>query len=141
MDGVEANGEDRQTADPGKRIRRQWTAGEKRRIVREAERAGAVGREVAQRHGVHVSVLNRWRAELRVGATRAKKAVRTVRLLPVQVRKSPPSRAASASVRATLAVPESDIVEVAFPAGQRLKVRGVVDGGVLRTVLQELSRC
>ena len=82
MDGVEANGEDRQTADSGKRIRRQWTAEEKRRIVREAERPGAVGCEVAQRHGVHASVLHRWRTEFRVGASRAKKAVRTVRLLP-----------------------------------------------------------
>jgi len=141
MDGVEATGEDRDTADSSKRIRRQWTAAEKRRIVHEAERPGAVGREVAQRHGVHASVLHRWRTEFRVGASRAKKAVRTVRLLPVQVRKSPPSRAASGQVRATLAVPEGDVIEVAFPAGQRLKVRGVVDGDLLRTVLQELSRC
>jgi transposase len=141
MDGVDANGEDRQTADSAKRTRRQWTAGEKRRIVREAERAGAVGREVAKRHGVHMSVLNRWRTELRSGTAGGKKAVRAVRLLPVQVRKSVPTRAASGPVRATLAVPEGDLIEVAFPSGQQLKVRGVVDGGLLRTVLQELSRC
>jgi transposase-like protein len=102
MDGVEAKGEDRQTADSGKRIRRQWTAGEKRRIVREAERPGAVGSEVAQRHGVHVSGLHRWRTEFRVGATRAKKAVRTARLLPVQVCKSPPSRATSGQLATSL---------------------------------------
>jgi hypothetical protein len=33
------------------------------------------------------------------------------------------------------------MIEVVFSAGRRLKVRGVVDGGLLRTVLQELSRC
>jgi len=137
MDGVEVNGEGRQTADHGKRIRRQWTREDKRRIVREAERPDAVRRDIAQRHGVHLSVLNRWRTELRIGASGAKKGTRTVRLLPVQVRRSQPARAARRSV----AVASGDMIEVAFPAGERLTVRGVVDGGLLRTVLQELSRC
>jgi transposase len=137
MDGIEANGEGRAVAEPGKRIRRQWTAGEKRRIVREADRPGAVRQQVAQRHGVHVSVLNRWRTELRLGVSGGKKGVRAARLLPVQVRKTRPARAASRSVP----VPAGDIIEVAFPAGQRVTVRGVVDGVLLRTVLQELARC
>lgn len=136
MDGIEANGEDR-PADEGKRTRRQWTTADKRRIVREAERPGAVRQQVAQRHGVHVSVLNRWRTELRIGASSGKKGARTARLLPVQVRKTRPARAASQSV----AVPAGDLIEVAFPAGQRVTVRGVVDGALLRTVLQELARC
>lgn len=137
MDGIEANGEGRQMADQGKRIRRQWTTQSKRRIVREAERPGAVRQQVAQRHGVHVSVLNRWRTELRIGASGAKKGARTVRLLPVQVRRLQPARTANRSV----AVTSGDMIEVTFRAGQRLTVRGVVDGGLLRTVLQELSRC
>jgi transposase len=141
MDGAEANGDGLQSAETGKRIRRQWTAEDKRRIVREAERPGAVRQQVAQRHGVHVSVVNRWRAELRIAGSGAKKKVRTVRLLPVQVRKSRPSRAASRPIRTTIAVSESDVIEVAFPAGQRITVRGTVDGVLLRTVLQELSRC
>jgi hypothetical protein len=33
------------------------------------------------------------------------------------------------------------MMEVAFPAGQRVTVRGVVDGEALRAVLQELARC
>ena len=140
MDGVEADGEGRQSGEPGKRIRRQWTAGDKRRIVREAERPGAVRQEVAQRHGVHVSVLNRWRTEQRVKASGAKKAVSTARLLPVRVRKTRPSWAASRPVGTTIAA-VTDVIEVEFPAGQRLRVRGVVDGGLLRSVLQELSRC
>jgi hypothetical protein len=31
-------------------------------------------------------------------------------------------------------------MEVAFPAGQRVAIRGVVNGDVLRTVLQGLSQ-
>ena len=140
MDGIEVSGEGRQSAEPGKRIRRQWTAGDKRRIVREAERPGAVRQEVAHRHCVHVSVLNRWRTEQRVKASGAKKTVSTVRLLPVRVRKTRPSRAANRPVGTTIAA-VTDVLEVEFPAGQRLRVRGAVDGGLLRSVLQELSRC
>jgi transposase len=140
MDGVEVNSEGRQLTESGKRIRRQWTAGDKRRIVREAQRPGAVRQEVAQRHGVHVSVLNRWRTEQRVKASGAKKAVSTARLLPVRVRKTRPSRSASRPVSTTIAA-VTDVIEVEFSTGRRLTVRGVVDGGLLRTALQELSRC
>jgi transposase len=135
MDGVAADGQGLQAGEPGKRIRRQWTTEDKRRIVREAERPGAVRQQVAQRHGVHVSVLNRWRAELRVAAAGVKKKVRSVRLLPVQIRQSRPRP------RTPTAVPGSDFIEVALPAGQRITIRGTVDGVLLRTVLQELSRC
>jgi transposase len=141
MDGIEVQGEGRQTTAPGKRTRRLWTAEEKRRIVREAQRSGAVRQEIAHRHGVHVSVLNRWRTEQLSKAMAAKKKTNRVRLLPVQVRKSPPSRGSSRPIPAAIAGMDVGIMEVGFPAGQRLTVRGVVDGGLLRTVLEELSRC
>jgi transposase len=142
MDGIEANDEDRQSGEPGKRTRRQWTAADKRRIVREAQRPGAVRQEVAQRHGVHVSVLNRWRTEQLIRASGAKKEVTTARLLPVRVRKTRPSRAGRRPAGTTsAAVTAVDVIEVEFAAGRRLTVRGVVDGGLLRTVLQELSQC
>jgi transposase len=141
MDGIEVQGESRQAAEAGKRTRRLWTADEKRRIVRESQRPGAVRQQIAQRHGVHVSVLNRWRTEQLSRASGAKKKASRVRLLPLQVRKSPPSRGASPPIPATNACTDVGIMEVGFPAGQRLTVRGVVDGGLLRTVLEELSRC
>jgi transposase len=141
MDGIEVQAEGRQAAEAGKRVRRLWTSEEKRRIVREAQRPGAVRQEVAQRHGVHVSVLNRWRTEKLSRASVAKKAVKPVRLLSVQVRKSKPSRGSSRAMSAAIAGTEVGIMEVGFPAGQRLTVRGVVNGGLLRTVLEELSRC
>ena len=141
MDGIEVHGEDRQAGEPSERTRRLWTAQEKRRIVRESRRSGAVRQAVAQRHGVHVSVLNRWRTEQLSKATVVKKTGSRVRLLPVQVRRSQPSRAASRPVRATIGVPAIDVIEVALPAGQRVTVRGVVNGDLLRAVLQDLSRC
>jgi hypothetical protein len=40
-----------------------------------------------------------------------------------------------------MVITAGNLIEVAFPAGQRVSVRGVVDGALLRTVLQELARC
>jgi transposase len=140
MDGIEVQGGGRHAVESGKRIRRVWTAEEKRRIVRESQERGAVRLEIAQRHGVHVSVLNRWRTEQHRAAV-AKKTSSRVRLLPVQVRKSPPSRSSSRPIPAAIAGTDVGIMEVGFPAGQLLTVRGVVDGGLLRTVLEQLSRC
>jgi transposase len=141
MDGIEANSEGRQTADHGKRVRRHWTTAMKRRIVREAEKPGVVRLEVAQRHGVHASMLNRWRTELRSRSTSGKKAVRKARLLPIRVSTPRAARAASRPAPAAMAVAAGGMIEVAFPAGQRVIVRGVVDGSLLRAVLEELSRC
>ncbi len=141
MDGIEASSEGRVATDQGKRIRRHWTTEIKRRIAREAEKPGAVKQQVAERHGVHVSVLNRWRSELPSRSAGAKKAARRARLVPVRVSKTHTSRASSRPFPATTAVSGTDMMEVAFPAGQRVAIRGVVNGDVLRTVLQELLRC
>jgi transposase len=124
-----------------KRIRRHWTTEIKRRIVREAEKPGAVKQQVAERHGVHVSVLNRWRTELPRGSTGAKKAARRARLVPVRVSKTHSSRAPNRPLATTTAIIGTDTMEVAFATGQRVVIRCVVNGDVLRTVLQELSRC
>jgi hypothetical protein len=97
--------------------------------------------QVAERHGVHVSVLNRWRTELASRSSGAKKAARRARLVPVRVSKTQTSRAPSRPFAATTAVIGTDTMEVVFSAGQRVAIRGVVNGDVLRTVLQELLRC
>jgi len=141
MDGIEASSEGRVATDQGKRIRRHWTTESKRRIVREAEKRGAVKQQVAERHGVHVSVLNRWRAELPSRSPGAQKAARRARLVPVRVSKTHTSRAPSRPLPATTGMFGTDTMEVAFPAGQRVVIRGVVNSDVLHTVLQELSRC
>ena len=141
MDGIEASSEGGVAANQGRRIRRHWTTEIKRRIVREAEKPGAVKQEVAERHGVHVSVLNRWRTELPSGSSVAKKTARRAPLVPVRVSKTHTSPLQSRPFAATTGMVGSDMMEVAFPAGQRVAIRGVVNGDVLRTVLQELSLC
>ena len=48
--------------------RRRWNEAEKRRIVAESYRSGESASAVARRHGVHTSVLLRWRRRYRPSA-------------------------------------------------------------------------
>ena len=141
MDGIEADRGEQQSIEAGKRIRRLWTERQKRQMVREAQKRGAVRQEVARRHGVHVSVLNRWCTEHRARASGAKREANTVRLLPVRVRTARRSRAPRQPVAATIATStQREVIEVEFSGGRCLYIRGMVDAGILRTVLQELSQ-
>ena len=48
--------------------RRRWSEAERRRIVAESYRSGESASAVARRHGVHTSVLFRWRRRFRPSA-------------------------------------------------------------------------
>ena len=120
------------------RRRRKWSAREKAQIVREAQRSGAVLQEVAQRHGLHPSLLTRWRAQYRAAAP--KTTHREARLLPVKVerRAQPPAQVARPG-RLSESSTKPGTIEIEFSAGWRLHIQGIVDTQTLRAVLQELS--
>lgn len=121
------------------RRRRRWSDREKAQIVREAQRPGAILQEVAQRHGLHPSLLTRWRAQHR---TVVKKApLRQTRLLPVRVEsqtRSTPRVSPVDEIRSRTSKLGS--IEVEFSTGRRVHIQGMVDAQTLRTLLQELSR-
>ena len=64
--------ETRQKAGSGSRSvdspRRRWSEAQRRRIVAESYRSGESASAVARRHGVHTSVLFRWRRRYRTSA-------------------------------------------------------------------------
>lgn len=121
------------------RRRRRWSDREKGRIVREVRRPGAILREVAQRHGLHPSLLTRWRAQHR---TVVKKVPpRQARLLPVRVEpqtRSAPRASRVEEIRSRTSKLGS--IEVEFSTGRRVHIQGMVHAQTLRTLLQELSR-
>ncbi len=138
MDGEQAAGAER-VHESAIRRRRKWSAVEKAKIVREALRPGAMLQGVAQRHGLHPSLLTRWRAQVRV--VKKKAAGREVRLLPMTVERRP--RSESGLVRPDgMRDPASTsgCIDVEFAAGWRVHIQGVVDAHTLRTLLQELAR-
>lgn len=95
------------------RRRGKWTAQQRRRIVADSRVAGASVREVAQRHGVRAALLSAWR--------RQDEALRAAK--PVKF----------AAVRVSAAPVESSI-EIDL-AGGYVRVRGIVDGAMLREAL------
>jgi transposase len=129
--------------EPGKKTRRKWTAAEKRQIARQALRRGAVLQQVAQRHGIHPSLLYTWRRQYRAGSAAIRRTApsRTM-LLPVKVRRStaPQGQQPAPVSSSTETMRQPGAIEVEFRGDRRLCVRGVVDVGTLRTVMQELSQ-
>ena len=124
----------------GKRRRRKWSVGEKVRIVQELERTGTAVSAVARRHGAHTSMLTRWRAQYRAGQLGANGAVSAAAcLVPVRMMRDPPQSSRPAREPAP-AVSTTAAIEVQLASGQQVRIRGTVDAGMLRTVLEELSR-
>ena len=98
-----------------KPLRGKWTEQQRRRIVVDSRVAGASIQEVAQRHGVRPNLLSAWRrrGKPKVSAKAAQlAAVRVITALPVR----------------------EGSIEIDFNSGC-VRVRGVVDGGMLRDVL------
>jgi len=138
MDGAAGN-EVEPVRDSVIRRRRRWSDGEKAQIVREAQRPGAILQEIAQRHGLHPSLLTRWRAQHRTVVK--KTALRQARLLPVRV--EPQTRSTPRSSRVDdigSRASKLGSIEVEFSAGRRVHIQGMVDAQTLRTLLQELLR-
>jgi transposase len=96
-----------------RRRRGKWTALQRRRIVADRRVAGAVVQEVAQRHGVRPSLLSAWRRQ-----DDASHAAKPAKFAAVRVSAAP----VDASI-------EIDSV------GRCVRVRGIVDGAMLREVL------
>jgi Transposase len=96
------------------RRRGKWTAQQRRRIVADSRVAGALVQDVARRHGVRPSLLSTWRRQ-----DPAKKRV----VKPVKF----------AAVKLSTA-PADGSIEIDLHAGC-VRVRGIVDGAMLREVL------
>jgi transposase-like protein len=131
----------RQVSESRARTRRRWPESQKLQIVRESHRPGAVLFEIARENGLHPSLLTKWRAQHRDGMLgTVSDAGGAARLLPVQVSTG---SMPSGLVRSTSPVESAarlGAIEVEFSSGRRLYIQGVVDAGMLCTVLQELSR-
>jgi transposase-like protein len=100
---------------PKKAQRKSWTPTQKRQIVEESHAAGADLAELAQRHAVRPALLASWRRQASRMGTSSKKAAKF------------------AAVRMTATSPEG-VIEIDLIGGC-VRVRGIVDAGMLREVL------
>ena len=101
---------------PGKVVERRrgkWSAQERRRIVADSRIAGASVKVVAQRHGVRANLLSAWRRQ------------------EDELRAAKPVKFAAVKFSAA---PVDGSIEIDL-AGGCVRVRGIVDGRMLREVL------
>jgi transposase-like protein len=118
--------------------RRRYTLAEKRSMVEETQAHGASVPEVAQRHGVNPNLLSIWRRLHRRGLLEGRGSVPGP-LLPVKVSTPtvlPSERAVASKVSKNRSVIQ---IEVEFPGGQLLRIRGAVDRALLRDLISALS--
>ena len=108
--------------------RRAWSREEKRAIIAEAQNAKTSVSAVARRHGVHPSLLFRWRRdaleEERAAVLPAQPAFVPL-ALPAPSGPSPGERRAG-------------LIEIELAGGHRLRTEGSVDGALLRSVIEAL---
>jgi transposase len=112
------------------RARRRWSEADKRRLVEETLAPGETVHGVARRHGVNTSQLFTWRKQLRIG------------LEPVTA----PSVAgfAAVAIAPTTVSPVDDtvpsgLIEIELAGGDRVRISGAVDPGVVAAALRALA--
>ena len=125
--------------------RRRRSVAEKRRIVEETLEPDASVARVARAHGVNANQVFHWRRQYRQGLLGEGDA-ETVKLLPVHVSEAL-ARKTNRQVRRQAAQATCDgsrsklsgAIQVELPKGE-LRIKGCVDAGALRTVLEYLLR-
>lgn len=130
----------------GPELRRRWTEEQKLRLVAETFRPGASISGVARRHGVHSSVVFRWRrrftepvpTEGPAPAAIVPATITAPNLVPVRVVADAPEPAPSPPPAFTPA-PVAGLIEIELARGQRVRVDRHVDADALRRVLAVLG--
>ncbi len=99
-------------------VRGRWTAQQRQQIVRASLVAGASINEIAERFKVRPNLLSSWRRRHAETLAASKRKAKPARFAPVRVQ----------------AVPEDGTIEIDL-ANRLVRVRGIVDAGMLREVL------
>lgn len=110
--------------------RRRWGREQKLAILAEVDAPGGSVSEVARRHGLHTSLLFRWRRDLT-------KRMRAASVSPEQsflpVRLPPPS------LPAPTAPARPGVIEIVLAGGRTLRVGTDVDAGALVRIVEALE--
>ena len=120
--------------------RRSWSPERKTAIIAEIDVGGATLSEVARRHGIHSSLLFRWRKTLGsvIGAppnaaSVAMSAPPTPRFMPVML--PPPSSPGTAS-----ALVRTFTIEIVLDGGRTVRVGTDVDTAALLRIVKALEK-
>jgi transposase len=133
--GQEASGK-------GVRSRKRRPVQEKLQIVRETLQSEASVAVIARRHGVNANQVFTWRRQYHRGQLKARMTRRRgeAMIVPVEVRAPSSVPAAVTTEHVAQRALAAEQIEIEFPSGMRLRVRGAADAAALQTILRELSR-
>lgn len=109
--------------------RRAWSADDKSAILAETRAPGATVSKVARRHGLHSSLLFRWRRDA-LAREREGRAPQQPAFVPLAL-PAPPA--------APVAERPAGTIEVELAGGHRLRAEGRVEASVLRAVIEALA--
>jgi len=121
--------------------RRSWSREQKQAIVAEIDAGGVTLSEVARRHGMHASLLFRWRKALgsvmgapAIDDERAESTAVTPRFVPVML-PAPPAPPAT-----TPGPAKPSPIEIVLDGGRTVRVGADVDIGALVRIIAALER-
>ncbi|WP_199555105.1 IS66-like element accessory protein TnpA [Sandaracinobacteroides hominis] len=119
---------------------RRWSYSDRARILAECEMPGAIIEEVARRNDISPSLIHKWRKQLRDSAAERTAATfidfGTVENLPLPPAAAPMPRESQPIGVAHLAA--NGCIEISFPGGECLTVRGEVSELALVGVINAL---
>lgn len=117
--------------------RRSWSKQQKKAIVGEIDVGSATLSEVARRHGIHASLLFRWRKTLGsvMGPVADAKASAPAATSFLPVMLPPPSLPSSPSLLA-----RASTIEIALDGGRTVRVGADVDTGALVRIIEALEK-
>lgn len=118
--------------------RRYWSVAEKLRLVALSYKAAGGIAEVADRAGVHRSLLQRWRAQVRHGEL-VDERVGLDGFVPVAMRDDDHGAAALPAPGSSTSAPRA-LVEIELPNGCRLRVDPDIPAAALRRIIGVLVR-
>ena len=120
--------------------RRSWSKPQKKAIVAEIDIGGATLSEVARRHGIHSSLLFRWRRTMGtvmgpVPSTAIAKSSPPATPVFVPVMLPPPSLPSPPSAPA-----RASTIEIVLDVGRTVRVGADVDTGALLRIIEALEK-
>jgi transposase len=126
---------------PGTGTRRKHSIQYKLQVVREALQPGTSIREVARRHGLHVSLIGVWRRQhAQEPLPEARDSVALPILLPVQVSAELQGRSGGGEAAIAAHSVAGGSIHIEFSHGHRLSVRGEMDANALSAMIRKLTR-
>lgn len=128
-----------QAQGSGRGSRRRHSTQYKREVVGELLKPGVCVREVAQRHGLHESLVSAWRRRFsQVGLQEARRTAPQAKLLRVQL--PPAGQGTAKPINGSVVADAVGAIHIELLQGHRLSIQGQVDANALSMAIQELSR-